>query len=548
LRRALVALLLGVAAIAEPVGAPLRGRPAAAQGGHIGPPLQQDNSTPEPAPAGLTPQEERGRRIYVETTSPSGGEIVAVLGEGVELEGSAVPCASCHGRDGKGRPEGGVTPTDITWTSLTKPYGVTHPGGRRHPPYDEKLMKRSLALGFDPAGNVLHVAMPRYRMSQQDMADLIAYLKTLGRSGDPGVSETSLRVGVLLPPAGAMSAMGDAVRAALTARFAAANEAGGIYGRRLELRFLELPGPSGERRAAAARFLETEEPFAVAGAFLAGADAELAALFQESAVPLVGPFTLHPREELPLNRYVFYLLPGIEGEAQALARFARRDAGAAPPRPAVLAPREKDLDAAVAALGKACEAWAPLTVQRYEGEPFAPGELAAKLAAEKRDPVFFLGTGAEAAGLLRAAEGLAWHPRLLVTGAAADAALFNAAASSAGRIFVALPADPEPSGKGASRYRALAAAHSLPAEHLSAQLTALAAAEILIEGLTRTGRDLTREGFVETLEGLQRFETGYAPPVSYGAGRRLGARGAYVFEVDRTSGRLTPPGIWFDAD
>ena len=129
---------------------------------------------------GLTPQEERGRRIYVEATSPSGGEMVAVLGEGVEVEASAVPCASCHGRDGKGRPEGGVTPTDITWANLTKPYGVTHPSGRRHPPYDERLMKRSLAMGFDPADNVLHVAMPRYRMSYQDMADLVAYLKTLG--------------------------------------------------------------------------------------------------------------------------------------------------------------------------------------------------------------------------------------------------------------------------------------------------------------------------------------------------------------------------------
>jgi ABC-type branched-subunit amino acid transport system substrate-binding protein len=495
--------------------------------------------------AGLTPREERGRRIYVDTTSPSGGEIVAVLGEGVELEGSAVPCASCHGRDGKGRPEGGVTPTDITWTSLTKPYGVTHPGGRRHPPYDEKLMKRALALGFDPAGNELHVAMPRYRMSREDMEDLVAYLKTLGTTSDPGVGESSLRIGFLPPP---LAGMGQAVRAALQARFAAVNAEGGLYGRRLELVPLEVPGSPAERRVGLAEALARGNVFAVVAAFLVGEDDALAVAFQEARVPLVGPFTLHPREELPLNRYVFYLLPGIEDQARVLSRFARRDSGEAPPRPAVLAPLEKDLDAAVAALGKACEGWAPLTVHRYAREPFAPGELAAKLAADKRDPVFFLGSGAEAAGLLRAAAGIAWRPRLLVTGAGADAALFNAAASSAGRIYVALPAAPEPGEKAASRYRALAAAHSLPAEHLSAQLTALAAAEILIEGLTRNGRDLDRESFVETLEGLLRFDTGYAPPVSYGAGRRLGSRGAYVFEVDRTSGRLTPPGTWFGAD
>ena len=30
-------------------------------------------------------------------------------------------------------------------------------------------------MGIDPAGNKLHVAMPRFRMSLQDMEDLAAY-------------------------------------------------------------------------------------------------------------------------------------------------------------------------------------------------------------------------------------------------------------------------------------------------------------------------------------------------------------------------------------
>lgn len=499
------------------------------------------------AGGGLTPQEERGRQIYVDSTSPSGGEIVAVLGEGVEVEAAAVPCASCHGRDGKGRPEGGVTPTDITWANLTKPYGVVHPTGRRHPPYDEKLMKRSLAMGFDPAGNVLHTAMPRYRMSHQDMADLVAYLKKLGERSDPGMSDTALRIGILPPPPGPLEGMGKAVRAALEARFAAANAEGGIYGRRLELVPLEVP--SGDRRAGVAAALERGDVFAVAGAFLAGEDAALAAVFQEKRVPLVGPYTLHPREELPLNRYVFYLLPGIETQAQALVRFARKDTEITAPRPAVVAPREEDdLDAAVATLGKACEGWAPLDVQRYLRDSFAAGELAAKLAAGKADPVFFLGSGAEAAALARAAEDLGWHPRLLVTAAGADADLFASRPGFGGRIYVGLPASLDPAPQAVLRYRTLAAAHSLPAEHLSAQLTALAAAEVLIEGLKRAGRDLDRESFVEVLEGLRLFDTGYAPPVSYGAGHRLGARGAYVYALDLANGRLAPSGTWINAE
>lgn len=497
------------------------------------------------AAGGLTPQQERGRRIYVDTTSPSGGEIQAVLGEGVEVEGAAVPCSSCHGRDGKGRPEGGLTPTDITWTHLTKPYGVSHASGRRHPPYDEKLMKRALTMGFDPAGNTLHVAMPRYRMSRQDMDDLIAYLKTLGRTGDPGVSESALRLGVLLPPPGAPAGMGPAVRAALEARFGAANAAGGLYGRRLEARFLELPANPGERRAAAARFLETEGVFAVAAAFLSGADAELVALFQEKEVPLVGPFTLYPREELPLNRYVFYLLPGLETQGRALVKFARGLPAEGAPRPAVVAPRDGDLDAAVQALIKACEGWAPATVERYGREPFKAGELVERLAAAKADPLFFLGSGTEAAALLRAAEPTAWRPRLLATASAADDSFYAAPAAFDGRLFLALPASPDPKAQAAGRYRALG---SLPAGHLSAQLSALAAAEVLIQALERAGRDLDRESFVETLEGLRGFDPGYTPPVSYGPGRRLGARGAFIYTLDLAGRRLAPAGPWIDVD
>src|SRR5262245_52341572 len=94
-------------------------------------------------------QLERGRQIYLFGTSPSGGEITAVMSDaGVEVPASTVPCGGCHGRDGRGNREGGVYPSDLTWAALTKPYGVTHPGGRKHPPYDVRALKRSIAMGI----------------------------------------------------------------------------------------------------------------------------------------------------------------------------------------------------------------------------------------------------------------------------------------------------------------------------------------------------------------------------------------------------------------
>lgn len=497
-------------------------------------------------PADPKKQLERGRQIYVEGTSPSGGEITAVMSEaGLEVPATAVPCASCHGRDGKGQVEGGVTPTDLIWSHLTKPYGVTHPSGRQHPPYDERSLKRSISLGIDPAGNKLHVAMPRFRMSLQDMEDLVAYVRQLGTRTDPGVSDTTLRVGVVLPPAGPLTGMGQAVRSALMARFEALNQSGGIYGRRVEPRFLEAPGPPEQRRAWAADFLEREEVFASVASFLAGADSELAALFQEKEIPLIGPFTIHPREEFPLNRYVFYLLPGVEAQGQALLRFARGKWEGAH-KSAVVAPAGPELDGAVEALTRAAAVagWPAPLVHRFQ-----KGQDVRKLAAAQADPVFFLGSGAEGLALLQEADRQGWRPRFLATAAAADDSLFRAPAAFDGKVFLALPMPPGgPAPDAAATYRDLAAKARLPAGNASAQFSALAAAEVLIEALERAGRDLSREKLVDELEKLRQLHTGFAPPITYSASRRLGARGAFVMRVDLAGKRLVPEGGWLEVE
>jgi len=66
--------------------------------------------------AQLSPAQAAGKQIYMEGVSPSGQEMEAILGEGsTRVPASLMPCASCHGSDGKGRPEGGVAPSEITW-------------------------------------------------------------------------------------------------------------------------------------------------------------------------------------------------------------------------------------------------------------------------------------------------------------------------------------------------------------------------------------------------------------------------------------------------
>src|SRR5262245_13026388 len=130
----------------------------------------------------FTSQEQRGERLYREGAAADGTSVMATIGQGaLRFPGTKVPCVSCHGPDGLGRPDAGVVPSNITWANLTKPYGLRHDNGRSHPPYTADAVVRAVTAGVDPAGNALDLAVPRYSLDDAPTHDLLAYIKRLGR-------------------------------------------------------------------------------------------------------------------------------------------------------------------------------------------------------------------------------------------------------------------------------------------------------------------------------------------------------------------------------
>lgn len=494
---------------------------------------------------GATPESALGRRIFFEGVGAEGREITAVLGAGgTEVPAAVMPCASCHGEDGRGRSEGGLSPSDITWPALTKPYANRHPSGREHPPYTSYLVKRAVTMGIDAGGNPLHVAMPRYRLTQEEAGALAAYLERLGRDPAPGVSDDRVTIGVVLPPAEA-SGLGRALEAVLAAAAARVNDAGGIYGRRLELRFLVPPriGPD-----AVASLLDGGEIFALAASFIAGADAEIAAIAGEAEVPLIGPISIAPQTGFPLNRFVFYLNSGWPEQARALVDFAAR--WPATRRAIVVYPREAVFGATVEAIRDQGARLGEAPWNAIEAVVFAPGRLDAGALARRQqsagsDAVFFLGSPPETAAFLAAAAGLDWRPRVFLLSQLAGTAVFDVGPGFTDRLFLSVPTLPaDTSPRGFADYRELARRHELSGEHLSSQLAALAAFELLTAGLEGTGRDLSREKLIASLERLYRHETYLTPALTYGPNRRIGALGAYIVTPDFERGTFHDGGEW----
>jgi ABC-type branched-subunit amino acid transport system substrate-binding protein len=481
----------------------------------------------------LTSQEKRGKAFYLRGESASGQEITAMMGE-VDVPASTLTCAGCHGNRGQGITEGGVTAGNMTWAFLTKPYGHSDDGGRKHPPFTESSFTRLLTAGLDPAGNKLAVAMPTYRMPQEDMANLVAYLKRIETDTDPGVTDSSIVLGTVLPEKTALSGLAQAMAGVLQAYFAEINSRGGIYNRKIELRIMH--GDSKLTVPNMKHLIDDEQVFAIVSGLTAGAEDGVAALTQEKEVPLVGPSTLLPQRGLPLNRYIFYLLPGLKEQARALVSFAAKKNDISKSQVAIVSPDlefNRDIAATVEEQMKKLS-WRSVTASYYARERFSATEFVNTSHQKNIDTVFFLGSGPEAGAILREAEAVGWTPTMYMLGSLVGKNIAGAVSvKMKDKLFLAFPTIPtDVSATGAAEYSALLQKNKLDSTHAAAQASAIAAAQILVHALERCGKDLSRERLVTTLEGLYDYDTGLLPKITFGPNRRIGALGAYVVTID----------------
>lgn len=119
-----------------------------------------------------------GQSIYF-TGRNERGERIPFEGGPTWLYMHGGSCATCHGADGRGGAPvmmGTEVPSDIRYHHLIE---EEHEEGEEHPPYTDESIKRAITLGIDPAGEPLDLTMPRWHMSDQDVEDLIEFLKML---------------------------------------------------------------------------------------------------------------------------------------------------------------------------------------------------------------------------------------------------------------------------------------------------------------------------------------------------------------------------------
>jgi ABC-type branched-subunit amino acid transport system substrate-binding protein len=351
----------------------------------------------------------------------------------------------------------------------------------------------------------------------------------------PGVTANSITIGSLAPLTGDNADTGNAVKAVLTAYFDDLNQHGGIYGRRIVLRFAES-GASAAATLKNAKRLAATPVFAMVAPFVPDAEQKLAAVAQASKIPLVGLLALSIPNE-PVNREVFYLLPGFQQLEQELVRFAAT--GKTAEKTAVVVADNK-LETDVSAAMQAT--WKELSVEKPQEFAFSAAkgaEVIQDLHNQGIERVFFIGDGEQLAPWIQAADKAEWAPRVFVLGPLLDESILGAPARFQGRIFAAYP-QLQPEVGAVDEFDYFLSSHNLASDHRLVQISAYCAAKILVEALARAGKNVTREKLIQTLEQMRDFRTGLLPGITFGANRRVGSFKAEIVCVDLASHSFQP--------
>lgn len=341
-----------------------------------------------------------------------------------------------------------------------------------------------------------------------------------------GVKQDEIVLGMVASLTGSNKEGGRAMKTGWEVALAAANEAGGIHGRRLRLVVLDDGYDPARTSPAMKELFETQQIFAVVGNVgTANAAVAVPACMAEKVVffaPMSGADLL--RNDPP-DRYVFTFRASLAEEAAAAVRYLVGVRRVKAEKIAVLVQKdtfgESGWRGAVQALeGRGVAPTSVLRLEYARNTADVRQALEQLRAASEIEAVVLVATYKPAATFIRKAKDT--RPELLFVAVSPDTnSLAQELVESGGQAtenVVVTQVVPLPSSKmsGTLRYRQ-ALERFAPAEPAgSTTLEGWMAAQLFLEGVKRAGPQLDTEKLVEALEGLEQLDLGTGAPLFFG--------------------------------
>jgi len=339
--------------------------------------------------------------------------------------------------------------------------------------------------------------------------------------GEPGVTETEILIGSCSALEGPASFLGTQTVLGAKVYLNQINEQGGIHGRKIKLVAYD---DSYEPAKAIECFTRLKKEEVFAAAFFVGTPtgAKHAPMAESAKIPLVGLFTGAQLLHEPFKRYVINVRASYYDEAREQVDNLWNALG----MQKIGVIYQDD------AFGVAVLEGVKLALKKYNSAPVALGSFPRNtldvnrgielVRAANPDGVIMVGPYAPIAEIVKRGRGTGWNP-LYVTVSFVGTEAYIKAMGKDGEgavITQVVPPYNRTDLPSVALYLKLLKKYFPETQPNFVSLEGFVDAMVLAEGLKRVGKDLTREKFIEAIEGMRDFDIGLGPQLKLNYGPR----------------------------
>lgn len=354
---------------------------------------------------------------------------------------------------------------------------------------------------------------------------------------DPGVSDTEILIGSSLALGGHASYLGTQTLHGAMAFLNHINAKGGINGR--QIRVISYDDGYDPPRCVAntQKLIIDDRVFALFSYVGTPTTLKILPIIQEAKVPLVGMFTGANALREPLKRYLINVRASYYQETGAAVKHLVED----------LKIKKIAVFYQYDAYGFDGLRGTELALKKYGLVPVATGtyirgtlniaEGLKRILEARAEAVVMIGTYDPCAKFIRQSRAMAFHPIFYnVSFVGAEELARRLGREGEGVVVSQVVPPPVTSGKapslwGVQEYAALLAAYYPEDEPNFVGLEGYLNARVLVEGLRRTGRHITRERFINAVESIRNYDLGIANNLSFNASDHQGLDRVYFTQI-----------------
>jgi branched-chain amino acid transport system substrate-binding protein len=419
------------------------------------------------------------------------------------------------------------------------------------------LVAGGLTLGLGVVGALFK---PIQESPTPASAALVSPPQTSNEGGsrpERGVTETEIKIGMSSVFSGPSRELGQNMKLGVETAFQAANDAGGVHGRKLALTALDDGYEAARVTGTMKELIMDRGVFAVVGNVGTPTSVVAAPLASQNKTLFFGAFTGAPvlRQDPP-DRYVFNYRASYKEETAKSVKYLLDVQRIRADQIAVFAQEDSFGDAGFEGVAKAMRANGHGDVETlrvgYKRNTTDVDEAVANLLSysDRMDPpgvlkhpvraVVMVATYRAAAKFIqkvravrRLRDTLFFNVSFVGSETLADE-LKSTGADACPNVFVTQVVPPFDSGAtGVRRYREQLAAYQPQDRPGFVSLEGYIVGSIFIEALQRTGRDLTTERLVEALEHIEGLDLGFGAPISYSMSEHQGSHKIWGTRLDQ---------------